>query len=80
MTRSEIRGALSDMGAPPEVLDALEALLDTCDAGRFAPGSTEAATMQKIRDDALNTMQRLEALKLTASRSDAPKAARGAAT
>ncbi len=80
MTRPEIRGALSDMGAPPEVLDALEALLDTCDAGRFAPGSTEAATMQKVRDDALNTMQRLEALKLEAGRSDAQTAARGAKT
>lgn len=66
MTRPELRAAMAAMGAPREVLDDLESLLDTCDAGRFAPGGAETATMQKVRDEALDAMQKLEALKIDA--------------
>ncbi len=66
MTRPELRAALSELGATEAALAALEGLLDTCDAGRFAPGGAEVATMEKVRDQALSAMQALEALKLEA--------------
>ena len=66
MTRPELRSALAELGAPQGVLDDLENLLDTCDAGRFAPAGAEMAAMQKARDEALSAMQKLESLKIDA--------------
>jgi hypothetical protein len=64
MTRPERHAALLELGASEEAITALEHVLDTCDAGRFAPGGGQRTTMEKICGEALRAMQAIEALKL----------------
>ncbi|MGI5862793.1 MAG: BatD family protein, partial [Myxococcales bacterium] len=64
LTRPELASRLHAAGAPQELVARLGAALDTCDAGRFAPGATEGSTMKRVHTEALEVMDALEAIRL----------------
>lgn len=64
LTRPELASRLQAAGAPGELAGRLGAALDTCDAGRFAPGATEGSTMKRVHAEALGVMDALEAVRL----------------
>ncbi len=68
MARPELKAALSEAGASEELIAALVKILDACDAGRFAPGASEADTMNGLIRSALDVLQQLEAVKIEAAR------------
>lgn len=60
LTRDELARRLADAGADGAV-EAVRATLDACDAGRFAPGGTEAATLGRVLESASEAMAAMEA-------------------
>ncbi len=65
LTRADLDAKLKAAGLPAELWQRLASLLDTCDAGRFAPGATETGTMQRLHEDALQLMDAVEAAKVS---------------
>jgi hypothetical protein len=65
LTRAELLARLTAAGLGPAGAQRLCAVLDTCDAGRFAPGAGERRAMERLLAEALLSMQELEAARLT---------------
>lgn len=64
LTRADLEAKLTSAGLPAELWQRLSAVLDTCDAGRFAPGATEPDAMQRLHREALEVMEGIEGAKL----------------
>ncbi len=65
LTRAELTMRLLGAGLSAPGAQRLCAVLDTCDAGRFAPGAGEVAAMERLLAEASASMQELEAARLT---------------
>jgi hypothetical protein len=66
LTRLDLAARLSQSGLTSDAVQRIGAVLDTCDAGRFAPGATESSTMSRVHGEAIEAMEAVEAAKLTA--------------
>jgi hypothetical protein len=65
LTRAELAARLNAAGLGAAGVQRLCAVLDTCDAGRFAPGAGERAAMERLLAEATASMQELEAARLS---------------
>ncbi|MBI5548024.1 MAG: protein BatD [Deltaproteobacteria bacterium] len=64
LTRTDLSAKLAAAGAKPEIVAGVTALLDTCDAGRFAPGGSTSATMERVLESAEGLMVVLDGSRL----------------
>ncbi len=65
LTRAELTARLQAAGLAEDCGRELAAVLDTCDAGRFSPGGSGNAAMEKLWQRALALMDAVEAARLS---------------
>jgi len=67
LTRDELNGRLARVGVSDETSARLDGVLDSCDAGRFAPGAGEQSALQRVLTEALAVMEAIESTRLASS-------------
>jgi hypothetical protein len=71
LTRADLSAQLTARALAPEIVTRLCSVLDTCDAGRFAPGGNTSQSMERLLDEALAVIQILEGARLAPPRAEA---------
>ncbi|HEY3452897.1 MAG TPA: BatD family protein [Myxococcales bacterium] len=65
LTRQDLSARLTAAGLAEAHVRHLALVLDTCDAGRFAPGGSDPATLERVLSQATSIMATVDGAKLT---------------